>query len=193
MTSQSITVNQYLPTLLRDIGENPNREGLVNTPKRVGKMNDFLFSGYNKSISDVITVFRNTEKYSQIILVANIEFYSMCEHHMLPFYGKAHIAYIPKDCLIGVSKLARILEIFTRRLQIQERIGYQVVNALLNYLNPEAAACIIEAKHLCMMMRGIQKQNSIMITSELAGSFLNSVEARSELLQLIQGAKNGVS
>lgn len=175
--------------LIEYIGEKPNREGLRETPDRVIKAYDFLFSGYAQEPSSVMKVFEN-EGYDQIVLLKDIEIYSMCEHHMLPFFGKAHIAYIPDKKLIGVSKLARLIEMYARRLQIQERIGEQVTTALIENLSPIGAACIIEAQHLCMRMRGVEKQNSILSTSSLKGVFLEDspkgIAAREELMRLIK-------
>jgi len=179
-------MEDLISKILFRIGDDPSREGLVDTPKRVRKSWDFLFSGYSKKVSDVITTFKNEDEHSQIILISNIEFYSTCEHHMIPFFGKAHVAYIPDKLIIGASKPARILEIYARRLQNQERLGMQVVDALMKHIKPHAAACVLEAQHLCMMARGIEKQNSSLITSSLRGTFLQDSLARSELFQLIK-------
>jgi len=169
---------------LQYINEDSEREGLKDTPKRVVKSWDFLFSGYKQDPKKLITTFA-AEGYNEIVLLKNIEVYSMCEHHLLPFFGKAHIAYIPEKKVIGISKLARILDIYARRAQIQERLGNQVTNLLMKELKPKAAACIIEAQHLCMLMRGVQKQNSVMTTSSLKGAFMNNAKTREELLMLI--------
>jgi len=169
---------------LQYIGEDINREGLQETPKRVVNSWKELYSGYNRDPKKEIKIF-GSEGYDAIILLKDIELYSMCEHHMSPFIGKAHIAYIPKEKIVGISKLARILEIFARRLQIQERIGNQVTEFLMNELDPLGAACIIEAQHLCMQMRGIQKQNSKMVTSSLKGIFLENQDTREELMKLL--------
>jgi len=166
------------------IGEDPSREGLVDTPKRVVKMWGHIFSGYEKNPADIFTTFDSGD-YDEMVILRNIEMYSMCEHHMLPFFGKAHIAYIPNGKVIGVSKLARLLEIYSRRLQIQERIGDQVTSDLMKYLNAKGAACIIQATHMCMRMRGVEKQQSEMITSSLTGVFKTDLAARQELLTLI--------
>jgi GTP cyclohydrolase I len=171
---------------LQYIGEDIQREGLLETPKRVVKSWDFLFKGYKETPENLITVF-DAEGYDEIVLLKDIEMYSMCEHHLLPFIGKAHIAYIPNQKVIGVSKLARILDMYARRAQIQERIGNQVTEFLMEKLQPKAAACIIEAQHLCMLMRGVQKQNSKMITSSLKGAFYENIKAREELMCLIRG------
>jgi len=170
--------------LLQIIGENSDREGLLKTPHRVVKMFDEIFSGYNKKPEDILTTFA-ADGYDQIVLLKDIELYSMCEHHMLPFVGKAHVAYIPNKRVIGISKLARLVEIYSRRLQIQERIGDQVTTALMQFLQPKGAACIIEAQHMCMRMRGVQKQNSTMVTSSMQGVFRSDLAARQELMRLI--------
>ncbi len=178
-----------LPTFERQleyIGENPNREGLVGTPERILKSWDKLFFGYKIETKDIITVFDN-EGYDEMVLLKDIEFYSMCEHHFLPFFGKAHVAYIPDKKVIGISKLARLIDVYARRLQIQERICEQVTRDLMKYLEPKkGSACIIEAQHLCMLMRGVQKQNSVMVTSSLKGAFYDKQEAREELMGLIK-------
>ena len=173
--------------LLEYLGENPKREGLADTPKRILKSWDHLFGGYHKEPAKILTTFSDDDVVprGQIILLKNIEMYSTCEHHFLPFFGKAHVAYIPRDRVIGISKLARIVEIFARRLQIQERIGLQVTEALMKHLNAEAAACIIEAQHMCMTARGVEKQNSVMTTSSLQGPFLTDPQKRNELYSLI--------
>lgn len=170
---------------LEFIGENPHREGLVDTPDRVIRAWGELYSGYNKDPKDVFTTF-DGDGHNQIILCRNIEMFSTCEHHMLPFYGTAHVAYIPGKKIIGLSKLARLVDIFSRRLQIQERIGEQVTDALMEHLKPQGAACIIKASHMCMRMRGVSKQNSIMVTSSMRGVFMDDHATRKELLDLIQ-------
>jgi GTP cyclohydrolase IA len=158
---------------------------LLDTPKRVVKSWNELYKGYNQKAEDILTVF-SSDGYDQIVLLKDIEVYSMCEHHMLPFIGKAHVAYIPDKKIVGISKLARLVDIYARRLQIQERIGQQVTDDLMRLLNPRGAACIIEAQHLCMLMRGVNKQNSVMVTSSLKGVFLTDFSAKEELLKLIK-------
>lgn len=170
---------------LMHIGEDPQREGLLETPSRVIKSWKELYAGYGKNPKDLLTIFE-ADGYNQIVLLKDIEMYSTCEHHMLPFFGKAHVAYIPNGKVIGISKLARLVDIFARRLQIQERIGEQVTQALMDYLQPKAAACIIEAQHMCMMARGVGKQHSVMITSSLKGSFLEDAKSRQELMSMIK-------
>ncbi len=167
------------------IGENPLREGLIDTPRRIVKMWTEIYSGYKQNPADVFTVF-STDGYDQIVLLKDVQFYSMCEHHNVPFFGVAHIAYLPDCKVIGISKLARLLEIYTKRMQIQERIGEQVTADIMHYLGARGAACIIEAQHLCMKMRGVKNPTSTMITSSLKGVFLENMGAKNELLQMIR-------
>jgi GTP cyclohydrolase IA len=176
---------ETIKDILLSVGEDPTREGLLDTPKRVVKSWNELYKGYNQKAEDILTVF-SSDGYDQIVLLKDIEVYSMCEHHMLPFIGKAHVAYIPDKKIVGISKLARLVDIYARRLQIQERIGQQVTDDLMRLLNPRGAACIIEAQHLCMLMRGVNKQNSVMVTSSLKGVFLTDFSAKEELLKLIK-------
>lgn len=175
--------------LIEMIGEDPNREGLLETPKRVIKSYETLFSGYKQKPEDIIKTF-DADGYDQLVLLKDIEIYSMCEHHILPFVGKAHIAYIPDKKVIGISKLARIADMFARRLQIQERLADNITSTLMKHLKPLGAACVIEAQHLCMRMRGVGKQNSMMVTSSLKGIFLddndNGRAARKEFMGLIR-------
>lgn len=171
--------------LLEYIGEDPSREGLEDTPKRVIKSFEKLYGGYKEDVSKYFKTFKQGA-CDEMVLVKGIEFYSNCEHHMLPFYGKAHIAYIPNGRVIGVSKLIRILEVYSRRLQIQERICQQVTGALEEYLQPLGAACVLEAQHHCMTSRGVEKKNSVMVTSSLTGAFKNNSKARNEFLSLIR-------
>lgn len=171
--------------LLQYIGEDVNREGLLETPKRVLKSYKHLFSGYNQKVEDILTVF-DSESYDQVVLLKDIEFYSTCEHHMQPFFGKAHVAYIPNKKIVGISKLARVVEIYSRRLQNQERLTNQIANAIQKYLNPKGVAVIMEGQHFCMMARGVQKQNSKMLTSCMLGKFREIEAARTELLNLIK-------
>lgn len=170
--------------ILEHIGENPRREGLVDTPARVVKSWKALYAGYSMDVKEHFRVFEDG-RCDEMVVLRNIEFYSTCEHHMLPFSGKAHIGYVPRDRVIGVSKLARILEVFARRLQIQERIGQQVTDALVEGLNPLGAACVLEAQHLCMTARGVQKQNSVMVTASLRGCFKTEDSCRNEFYRHI--------
>ena len=170
--------------LLKTIEPDVSREGLSDTPRRVDRTYDKLFSGYQKKPEDVLTVF-DGEDYDEMIVVKNIELYSMCEHHMLPFFGKVHIGYIPNGKIIGLSKLPRLVEIYARRLQNQERLTTQIADALLDLLNPKGVAVIIDAQHFCMMARGIEKQMSEVSTSALKGLFKKDSSTRAEFLRLI--------
>ena len=170
--------------IIEYIGEDPKREGLKETPERVIKSYEKLFGGYKQKPSDVLKTFKDS--CDEMVLVKNIEFFSTCEHHMLPFYGKAHIAYIPNGQVIGVSKLARVLEIYSRRLQMQERLCQQITSALEALLAPLGVACVLEAQHLCMVCRGVEKQNSVMVTSSLTGVFKTESVVRAEFMSMIQ-------
>lgn len=184
----------YTPSQLRDaivrlidfIGDDPDREGLKDTPSRVLRAYAEMFSGYNETPSDYFRTFEDGA-CDEMILCKDIEFFSTCEHHILPFVGSAHIAYIPNKRVIGLSKLVRVLEVFSRRLQIQERIGQQVTECLDEHLQPIGSACILEASHLCVACRGVKKQHSKMITSSLTGAFKDEAKTRLELFQLIKG------
>jgi len=178
-------IHDNVTRILEYIGENPSREGLVETPKRIVKSWGKLFEGYGQQPKNIMKIFADGA-CDEMVLLKDIELYSMCEHHMLPFFGKCHIAYIPNHKVIGISKLARLMEIYARRMQIQERIGDQITTALMKYLEPLGAACIIEAQHFCMKARGIEKQNSIMVTSSLKGVFLEQPEVRAEFMRLIR-------
>lgn len=171
--------------LLTQIGEDPEREGLKGTPDRAAKAMKFLTRGYHQKLEDVINDAVFTVEDNHMIIVKDIELYSLCEHHVLPFFGKCHIGYIPEGRVLGVSKLARIVDLFARRLQIQERLTNQVATTLMETITPEGVGVVIEAQHLCMMMRGIEKQNSCMITSAMLGSFRSEESTRNEFLKLI--------
>jgi GTP cyclohydrolase I len=171
--------------LLTRIGEDPEREGLLDTPERAAKAMEFLTRGYRQKLEDVINDAVFTVDDNHMIIVKDIELYSLCEHHMLPFFGKCHIGYIPEGKVLGVSKLARIVDHFARRLQIQERLTNQVANTLMETVTPEGVGVVIEAQHLCMMMRGVEKQNSCMVTSAMLGSFRKEPSTRNEFLKLI--------
>lgn len=166
------------------LGEDPEREGLVKTPERVAKAMQFLTQGYQQDPIAIINSAKFKESVSEMVIVKDIELYSMCEHHMLPFFGKAHIAYIPNGWITGLSKLARVVDVYSRRLQVQERLTTQILDAIKESLNPVGVAVVIEAKHLCMMMRGVGKQNSVTTTSAFDGEFLKNT-TRSEFLKLI--------
>ena len=174
-----------IKNLLLEIGEDPTREGLISTPKRVAEAYEFLTKGYNQDIEEVINDAIFTEKYDEMVLVKNIDFYSMCEHHMLPFYGKVHVAYIPNGKVVGLSKIPRIVEVFARRLQVQERMTQQIADTLDKYLQPIGVGVVSEAYHMCMMMRGVEKQNSSATSSAMHGVFKDDARTRSEFLTLI--------
>jgi GTP cyclohydrolase IA len=171
--------------ILKLIGEDPDREGLTKTPMRVAKALQFMTQGYKMNARKILESARFKESVSEMVIVKDIELYSMCEHHMLPFFGKAHIAYIPNGYIVGLSKLARVVDVFARRLQVQERMTTQILDAIRESLHPMGVAVVIEAKHLCMMMRGVQKQNSVTTTSAFDGELLNNHITRNEFLKLI--------
>ena len=178
-------VEQLVRELLIEIGEDPDREGLRKTPRRVAAAYEFLASGYHVQMDTLINGAIFHQETNNMVIVRDIEVYSLCEHHMLPFFGRAHIGYIPRGRIFGVSKLARLVDMFSRRLQIQERLTEQIAHAILDGINAEGVGVIIEARHLCMMMRGVQKQNSLMTTSSVLGSFHSSLATRNEFLSLI--------
>ncbi len=175
-----------IKSILEEIGELPEREGLLKTPERVAKSMEFLTSGYKKDPSEVLKSAMFSEDYSQMVLVKDIEIYSLCEHHMLPFFGKAHIAYVPNGYIVGLSKIPRIVDLFARRLQVQERLTDEIKDCLQDTLQPKGVAVVIEAQHLCMQMRGVQKQHSSTTTSAFSGIFLKDEKTRSEFMTLIQ-------
>lgn len=173
--------------LIEKLGENPNREGLLKTPERVAKAMQFLTQGYDQNPQEILKSAMFTEKYDEMVIVKNIEVYSLCEHHMLPFFGKCHIAYIPNGHIVGLSKFPRMVDAFSRRLQVQERLTDQIRDCLQETLNPQGVAVCIEAQHLCMQMRGVQKQNSITTTSAFSGAFMEEDITRQEFMSLVKG------
>jgi len=175
-----------IKSVLSEIGENPKREGLLKTPERVAKSIEFLTNGYDKNPSEILKSAMFSENYSQMVLVKDIELYSLCEHHMLPFFGKAHIAYIPNGHIVGLSKIPRIVDVFARRLQVQERLTDEIKDCLQETLNPRGVAIVIEAQHLCMQMRGVQKQHSSTTTSAFSGIFMSDEKTRAEFINLIK-------
>jgi len=175
--------DKYL-SILNEVGEDPKREGLLKTPERASKAMQFLTQGYNMNAEEILKSALFEEDYSEMVIVKDIELYSLCEHHILPFFGKAHIAYIPNGKIVGLSKIPRIVDVFARRLQVQERLTDQIVNVIDEVLKPLGVAVVIEASHMCMMMRGVQKQNSVTTTSAFRGAFKN-IETRTEFLKLI--------
>jgi GTP cyclohydrolase I len=170
--------------VLKDIGEDPNREGLLKTPERVAKAMLYLTQGYDLNAKEILESAMFKEEYSQMVIVKDIEVYSMCEHHMLPFFGKAHVAYIPNGHVVGLSKIPRVVDVFARRLQVQERLTNQIRDCIQETLNPLGVGIVIECRHLCMSMRGVQKQNSVTTTSAFTGEFLKE-KTRTEFLNLI--------
>ncbi len=179
-------MEELIRQLLERIGEDPKREGLLKTPSRVAKSLAFLTQGYKMDPLEVINGAEFTEKYNEMILVKDIQIYSLCEHHLLPFWGKCHVAYIPRDKILGLSKIARLVDIFARRLQVQERMTTQIADIINKSLNPLGVAVVIEAEHLCMQMRGVQKQGSKAVTSEMLGAFRSNIATRSEFMNLLR-------
>jgi len=178
-------IEKCVRTLLQEIGEDPEREGLKATPHRVARAYEFLTQGYQKKIKDVFNGAVFEEKYDEMVIVKDIDFYSMCEHHLLPFFGKIHIAYIPNGKIVGLSKIPRIVDVFARRLQVQERMTQEIADTIDEYLKPRGVGVVAEAYHMCMMMRGVEKQNSTTTTSAMHGIFKSDARTRSEFLTLI--------
>ena len=172
--------------LLSAIGEDPSREGLLNTPRRVEKSLQFLTSGYHEDVDAMLNNALFTVDYNEMVIVRDIDFYSLCEHHMLPFFGKCHVAYIPNRKVVGLSKIPRLVDIFARRLQVQERLTNQIANTLLEKIDPLGVAVVTEATHLCMAMRGVEKQNSYTVTSAMLGAFRDNARTRMEFLELLK-------
>jgi GTP cyclohydrolase I len=179
------TLEGLVAQMLSVLGEDPKREGLQQTPRRVAKAFEFLTDGYRQDVEKVLNGAIFNESYSEMVIVKEIDFFSMCEHHMLPFFGRVHIAYIPNGKIVGLSKIPRIVEVFSRRLQVQERLTQQIAQTLFEALNPDGVGVVMEARHMCMMMRGVEKQNSVATTSAMLGTFRDDVKTRSEFLNLI--------
>ena len=178
-------MHDLIRQLLAELGEDPDREGLVNTPNRVDKSLRFLTSGYRANVDEVLNGALFTVDYSEMVIVKDIDFFSLCEHHLLPFFGKCHIAYIPQHKVIGLSKIPRLVDVFSRRLQIQERLTNQIAETIEEKIDPLGVAVVMEATHLCMSMRGVEKQNSFAVTSAMLGAFRNKKETRDEFLSLV--------
>jgi GTP cyclohydrolase I len=179
-------VEDAVRKILTEIGEDPGREGLVKTPERVARAYRFLTKGYAEDPKTVINGALFVEDYSEMIIMRDLDFFSLCEHHLLPFFGKAHVAYIPKNHIVGISKLARLLEVYARRLQVQERMTNQIANTLMEELDPQGVGVVVEAEHLCMRMRGVEKQNSVVATSTMLGVFRSHQETRQEFINLLR-------
>jgi GTP cyclohydrolase IA len=182
---KTLQLSNHYKSILDLIGVDSNREGLLKTPERVAKAMQFLTNGYDIDPTEILSAAKFKEEYQQMVLVKDIEIFSLCEHHLLPFFGKAHIGYIPDGYITGLSKIARVAEAYSRRLQVQERLTVEILNCIQDTLNPLGVAVVIEAKHLCMVMRGIQKQNSVTTTSAFTGEFLNNTKTREEFIHLI--------
>jgi len=177
--------------LLADLGEDPTREGLLRTPQRVAKALAFLTSGYSANIDDVLNDALFTVDYNEMVIVKDIDFYSLCEHHLLPFFGKCHVAYIPRTRVIGLSKIPRLVDVFARRLQLQERMTNQIAETIQEKIDPLGVAVVCEGTHLCMSMRGVEKQNSFAVTSAMLGAFHDDARTRMEFLELVRGRSSG--
>jgi GTP cyclohydrolase I len=182
-------VEGLIEELLREIGEDPTRDGLQRTPGRVARAYEFLTQGYQLDPQKILNDAVFEESYNEMLIVKDIDFYSLCEHHMLPFFGRAHVAYVPNGKIVGLSKIARLVEMYSRRLQVQERLTNQIAHVIEKVLQPRGVAVIIEAQHLCMMMRGVQKQNSYAISSAMLGDFESDPKTRSEFVQLVQRSR----
>ena len=183
---RDIELESQIHNMLKLVGENPNREGLRDTPERVAKAMHFLTSGYNLSVEEVVRDALFEEHCEEMVIVKDVEFYSLCEHHILPFFGRAHVGYLPRGRVIGLSKIARVVDVFARRLQVQERLTTQIASGLLDVLNAHGVAVVLEASHFCMVMRGVQKQNSKTVTSSMLGAFREDSRSRSEFMELIR-------
>jgi len=181
-----VELERLIREVLKEIGENPDREGLERTPERVAKAYRYLTSGYRQDASEVLNGALFTEEYDEMVVVKDIDFYSVCEHHVLPFFGKCHIAYMPSRKIVGLSKIARLVEMYSRRLQVQERLTTQIAQTINEVLQPRGVAVVMEALHMCMLMRGVEKQNSKAVTSAMLGAFRENAETRAEFMELIK-------
>jgi GTP cyclohydrolase I len=185
-------LDEHYREILKAVGEDPDREGLLRTPHRAAEAFKFMTSGYDMNVQDLLNKAVFHEEYEDLILLKNIEFYSLCEHHLLPFFGAAHVAYLPAGKIIGISKIARRVTMFSRRLQVQERLTQEIGQALEEVIQARGVAVVIEARHMCMMIRGVQKQNSKMVTSHVSGEFREDFKSRAELFELLGVSQNGL-
>jgi GTP cyclohydrolase I len=192
VAAASLTTQELYRELLLRIGEDPNRDGLIDTPERMEKSMAFLTRGYSMNVNTVLHQALFDVDYDEMVIVKDIEFFSMCEHHLLPFFGKAHIAYVPNGKVIGLSKIPRVVDVFARRLQVQERLTTEIADAISSAINPQGVAVILEAQHLCMMMRGVEKQHSATVTSAMLGVFKTQVQTRNEFLSLVRRNGSGI-
>jgi GTP cyclohydrolase IA len=186
LTLDGASMQEIYAELLRRIGEDPTRDGLASTPKRMEKSMAFLTQGYQQTVEEVLHEALFDVDYDEMVMVKDIEFYSLCEHHLLPFFGKAHIAYVPQGKVVGLSKLPRIVDVFARRLQVQERLTQQIAEAIEEAIHPQGVGVVMEAQHLCMMMRGVEKQSSATVTSSMRGVFKTQLQTRNEFLSLVR-------
>jgi GTP cyclohydrolase I len=182
-------IEKLIEQFLKELGEDPHREGLARTPERVAKAWEYLTSGYHKNVEEILNDALFVEEYDEMVVVKDIDIASMCEHHLLPFIGKAHVAYMPRRKIVGLSKIPRLVEMFSRRLQVQERLTTQIANSLNEVLEPRGVAVVVEAVHLCMLMRGVEKQNSKAVTSAMLGAFRDRPETRAEFMELIKAGR----
>ena len=189
--AETAELQALVEQLLGLLGEDSTREGLLKTPERVAKALRFFTQGYQQDVEEVFNGALYSVKYDEMVVVRDIDFFSLCEHHLLPFYGKCHVAYIPNDRVVGLSKIPRLVEVFSRRLQVQERLTVQIAETLQEKLNPQGVAVVIEARHLCMMMRGVETPNAVAVTSSMHGVFLNQQKTREEFLTLIRRGSSG--
>jgi GTP cyclohydrolase I len=191
-TAASLSTQELYRELLLRIGEDPTRDGLIDTPERMEKSMAFLTRGYTQDVPTVLHGALFDVEYDEMVIVKDIEFFSLCEHHLLPFFGKAHVAYLPKGKVIGLSKLPRVVDVFARRLQVQERLTTQIADAITEAIQPQGVAVILEAQHLCMMMRGVEKQHSSTVTSAMRGVFKSQLQTRNEFLSLVRQKNSGL-
>jgi GTP cyclohydrolase I len=191
LTAASLTTQELYRELLVRIGEDPTRDGLLDTPERMEKSMAFLTHGYEMNVTAVLHEALFDVEYDEMVIVKDVEFFSLCEHHLLPFFGKAHIAYVPNGKVIGLSKIPRVVDVFARRLQVQERLTTQIADAISEAIDPQGVAVILEAQHLCMMMRGVEKQHSATVTSAMRGVFKTQLQTRNEFLSLVRQRGNG--